>query len=267
MCAVATRTEQPDRRADTVTGHCPDRAEGCPDGNAPVKKPMSSPNCCGKSSSDSASTLRRSARAVFWSVPGARPSPRSMRPGWSAASVPNCSATTNGGWLGSITPPEPTRMRSVDAAMSAMRTLGADEAIPGMLWCSASQNRVNPSRSTWRASSRVPRSASAAERPETTGREVEHGQGYGGEVGHARGNVSGFDVLPVGPQLAKRFKVNGAEDAGAAGSGASPLSRIGQPTHNDGFTTLDPSCCAHRCVLNGRSWCYSVRPAATPRVT
>ena len=34
-----------------------------------------------------------------------------MRPGYSVASVPNCSATTSGAWLGSITPPEPTRMR------------------------------------------------------------------------------------------------------------------------------------------------------------
>ena len=35
---------------------------------------------------------RRSACQVRWSVPGARPRPRSMRPGWSAARVPNCSA-------------------------------------------------------------------------------------------------------------------------------------------------------------------------------
>ena len=36
---------------------------------------------------------RRSAAAVSWSVPGARPMPRSMRPGCSASSIPNCSAT------------------------------------------------------------------------------------------------------------------------------------------------------------------------------
>ena len=47
------------------------------------------------------------------SVPGARPMPRSMRPGYAASSRANCSATTSGAWLGSITPPEPTRMRSV----------------------------------------------------------------------------------------------------------------------------------------------------------
>ena len=59
--------------------------------------------------------VRRSASAVSWSVPGARPMPRSTRPGCSASRVPNCSATTSGAWLGSITPPEPTRMVDVDA--------------------------------------------------------------------------------------------------------------------------------------------------------
>ena len=53
---------------------------------------------------------RRSAAQVRWSVPGARPSPRSMRPGCSSASVPNCSAITSGEWLGSMTPPAPSRM-------------------------------------------------------------------------------------------------------------------------------------------------------------
>ena len=32
--------------------------------------------------------------AVIGSVPGARPTPRSIRPGWNALRVPNCSATT-----------------------------------------------------------------------------------------------------------------------------------------------------------------------------
>ena len=40
--------------------------------------------------------LRRSARTVSWSVPGARPTPRSIRPGNSLANVPNCSAMTSG---------------------------------------------------------------------------------------------------------------------------------------------------------------------------
>ena len=85
--------------------------------------------------------MRRSASAVRWSVPGARPMPRSTRPGCSASSVPNCSATTSGAWLGSITPPEPTRMVEVLAARWASSTAGAELAIAGMLWCSATQNR------------------------------------------------------------------------------------------------------------------------------
>ena len=85
--------------------------------------------------------VRRSASAVTWSVPGARPMPRSIRPGCSASRVPNCSATTSGAWLGSITPPEPTRIVEVAAARWAISTGGAEEAIAGMLWCSATQKR------------------------------------------------------------------------------------------------------------------------------
>ena len=62
-----------------------------------------------------------------------------MRSGWSATSVPNCSAMTSGEWLGSITPPEPTRIVDVAAATWAIITAGAELAIPGMLWCSAIQ--------------------------------------------------------------------------------------------------------------------------------
>ena len=64
-----------------------------------------------------------------------------MRPGCSAASVPNCSAITSGEWLGSMTPPAPSRMCSVCAATCAISTLVAAEAICGMLWCSAYQTR------------------------------------------------------------------------------------------------------------------------------
>ena len=64
-----------------------------------------------------------------------------MRPGCSASSVPNCSATTSGAWLGSITPPEPTRIVEVAAAMAPMSTAGALLATPGMPWCSATQKR------------------------------------------------------------------------------------------------------------------------------
>ena len=45
---------------------------------------------------DSAENERRIARTVAWSVPGARPSPRSMRSGNRRASVPKCSATMSG---------------------------------------------------------------------------------------------------------------------------------------------------------------------------
>ena len=84
---------------------------------------------------------RRSARSVFWSVPGARPSPRSMRPGCRVASVPNCSAITSGEWLGSMMPPAPSRIVLVWAATWAISTAVADEAIESMLWCSAYQTR------------------------------------------------------------------------------------------------------------------------------
>jgi hypothetical protein len=59
--------------------------------------------------------------------------PRSTRPGCSASSIPNCSATTSGAWFGSITPPEPTRILDVWAAMVASSTGGDELAIPGML--------------------------------------------------------------------------------------------------------------------------------------
>ena len=57
----------------------------------------------------------------------------------SSARVPKASATTSGGWLGSMMPPEPTRMRVVWPAMWPISTAVAELAMPGMLWCSASQ--------------------------------------------------------------------------------------------------------------------------------
>ena len=86
--------------------------------------------------------LRRSASIVGTSVPGARPSPRSMRPGCSSASVPNCSAITSGEWFGSMIPPAPTRIVLVPAATCAMTTAVAALAMPAELWCSASQKRL-----------------------------------------------------------------------------------------------------------------------------
>jgi TRAP-type C4-dicarboxylate transport system permease large subunit len=62
-----------------------------------------------------------------------------MRPGYSDASVPNCSAITSGAWFGSMIPPEPTRIVCVAPATWPITTAVAALAIPGMLWCSASQ--------------------------------------------------------------------------------------------------------------------------------
>jgi hypothetical protein len=67
--------------------------------------------------------------------------PRSIRPGWNASNVPNCSATTIGAWLASSTPPAPTRSRSVAAASCPTSTEGAELATPRMLWCSGTQYR------------------------------------------------------------------------------------------------------------------------------
>ena len=46
---------------------------------------------------------------------------------------------TRGEWLGSITPPEPSRMVDVSAATRARSTAGDELAMPGMEWCSATQ--------------------------------------------------------------------------------------------------------------------------------
>jgi hypothetical protein len=55
--------------------------------------------------------------------------------------VPNCSAIISGAWFGSITPPAPSLMVCVWAPTCAISTLVADDAILGMLWCSAYQTR------------------------------------------------------------------------------------------------------------------------------
>ena len=46
---------------------------------------------------------------------------------------------TSGEWLGSITPPEPSRMVEVSAATRASSTAGDELAMPGIEWCSATQ--------------------------------------------------------------------------------------------------------------------------------
>jgi hypothetical protein len=71
-------------------------------------------------------------------------------------------------WFGSITPPEPTWIRSVSAATAAIRTGGEVAATAGMLWCSATQNRAYPRSSAAFAISTVPRSASPLVCPSLT---------------------------------------------------------------------------------------------------
>jgi len=76
---------------------------------------------------------------VTGSVPGARPRPRSMRPGNSASNTLNRSATMRGAWFGSMTPPEPTRIADVAAAICPIMISGAELAMFARLWCSATQ--------------------------------------------------------------------------------------------------------------------------------
>jgi len=86
--------------------------------------------------------------------------PRSIRPGYAASSKANCSATTSGAWLGSITPPEPIRIVLVAAASIAISTGGFVDATAGMLWCSATQYRWTPASSAVWANATLARNAS-----------------------------------------------------------------------------------------------------------
>ena len=83
--------------------------------------------------------------------------------------MPNCSATAREAWFGSMTPPDPIRRVVVTEARCAMSTAGAELAIPGRLWCSATQCRPYPNRSTCWARSMEFRSAAAAIVPAGTG--------------------------------------------------------------------------------------------------
>ena len=56
-----------------------------------------------------------------------------MRPGNKVASVPNCSATISGEWLGNMMPPAPMRMVLVWAAICPINTAVAALAMPGIL--------------------------------------------------------------------------------------------------------------------------------------
>ena len=92
-----------------------------------------------------------------------------MRPGKSAWRRRNHSATFSALWFGSMMPPEPTRIPRVVWATSPMRISGDELARLAALWCSASQYRVKPRRSTCWARSSVFLRASPADEPETIG--------------------------------------------------------------------------------------------------
>ncbi len=53
--------------------------------------------------------------------------------------MPNCSAITIGEWLGSMMPPAPRRIVVVASPRYPSTTEVAAEAMPVMLWCSATQ--------------------------------------------------------------------------------------------------------------------------------
>src|SRR5690606_36846472 len=109
--------------------------------------------------------VTRRASRTGWVKPSDRPRPRSIRPGWRAASILACPATTTGRWWGSMIPPEPTRIREVAAATAVMSTGGLLLATPGTAWCTATQKRCSPSDSARRARSTVARSAAAGGSP------------------------------------------------------------------------------------------------------
>src|SRR5690625_4534764 len=102
-------------------------------------------NACGSAEE------RLRACAVIWSVPGARPSPRSIRLPCMFASVPYCSAAISGERFGNITPPEPTRIRSVTVAAWEISSAVELAARFGGGRCSANHNRPTPKRSARRA--------------------------------------------------------------------------------------------------------------------
>src|SRR4029450_4408886 len=101
----------------------------CP-GRGSAKNSITSSTSLGKLLGSTCS-VRRKANAAAWSVPGARPRPRSMRPGNSASSVPNCSATCSGGWFGSMMPPARVRMRGGPAPPVADEQGGGRPTAPG----------------------------------------------------------------------------------------------------------------------------------------
>ena len=90
---------------------------------------------------------------------------------------------TSGAWFGSMIPPAPTRIVDVPPAMWPMTTAVAALAIPGMLWCSATQYRRYPSASARRARSRELRIESAGLPPSVMGERSRTESAVTGETG------------------------------------------------------------------------------------
>ena len=127
-------------RGSRSARRCPRRESPSPPGPAARARGTTCSSATCSSNSSPRIGSRRSARMVSWSVPGARPRPRSMRPGCSDSSVPICSATTSGAWFGSMMPPEPMRIvLRAGRAMCPISTTVAELATPSRLWCSAIQ--------------------------------------------------------------------------------------------------------------------------------
>ena len=128
-----------------------------------------------------------------------------MRSPYSPARARKVSATLSGAWLGSMIPPDPTRIVLVAAATAAIMTSGAELVTLAMLWCSASQKRRYPAASAVRASSTVSRRARLADDPEGIGGEVEHGERDASSVtrvmSHTKDNAAG---TPRSSRLAGR---------------------------------------------------------------
>ena len=112
----------------STTGAATSGAYGWPAGKPSPRNASSSATWPGNSAAGSATMPRRSTWAVSGSVPGARPSARSIRPGYMASSVLKVSATLSGAWLGSMIPAAPTRIREVSAPTWAVSSSGALQA-------------------------------------------------------------------------------------------------------------------------------------------
>src|SRR5580700_6795102 len=108
---------------------------------------------------------------------------------------------TRGEWFGNMTPPDPTRIVDVLPATCPINTDVAALAIPGMLWCSASQKRVNPHRSACCARSAVFRYASAIVPPVRTGAKsrMENRATYSWMFGVAYGRRTLLDASFLAP--------------------------------------------------------------------